>query len=99
MNQKINSKINAKAKIFLKSFFLLAIFAFSLQAVATWVAPTVAPIGGNVATPINSGNVNQVKDSTYTGPGTGGGLTVGFFQSNGVSSLNGSVNVGSSTQF
>ncbi|KKR79693.1 MAG: hypothetical protein UU24_C0004G0031, partial [Candidatus Nomurabacteria bacterium GW2011_GWA2_40_9] len=99
MNQKINSKINAKAKIFLKSFFLLAIFAFSLQAVATWVAPTVAPIGGNVATPINSGNVNQVKDSTYTGPGTGGGLTVGFFQSNGVSSLNGSVNVGSATQF
>ncbi len=82
----MNQKINNKTRTLLKSFLILVLFAVSLQAVAIWQAPSAGfPPSGNVATPINSSNSDQIKS---------GGLTVGFFQSNGVSILTQDVDIG-----
>lgn len=77
--------MNNKTKTLLKSFLILVLFALSVEAIAVWRAPAVAPTGGNIATPINSSNSDQIKS---------GGLTVGFFQSNGVSILTQDVDIG-----
>lgn len=81
----MNQRINNKTKVLLKSFLVLALFALSIEAIAVWKAPTAGPTGGNIATPINSSNSDQIKS---------GGLTVGFFQSNGVSILTQDVDIG-----
>ena len=50
-------------KIFqqLKVVALAIVFSFGLSYVYAWTAPNVAPPGGNVSAPINTGNTTQYK--------------------------------------
>lgn len=54
-------KINSNYKKLLKSFLILGLFSFSVQALATWVQPVSNPPGGNTLSPIHVGADPQTK--------------------------------------
>ena len=56
---------NIKIKTLLKSIFLVAILALSIQALAVWTAPTETPTGGNVFPPVNVGTSDQHKNAFF----------------------------------
>ena len=60
MLKKLLSKISKYLPQILASLFLVAF------AVYGWTEPSVAPPGGNVATPINTGSVEQIKTGNLT---------------------------------
>jgi hypothetical protein len=47
------------------AFLVLGIFIYSLYSFAAWTSPTVAPPGGNVPEPINTGTAPQNKLGTF----------------------------------
>ncbi len=74
-----------KLKTILKSAFVFAMVALSIQALAMWTAPTSTPPGDNVAPPINTSGTGQIKN---------GNLVVSSFGVSGLSIFGGNVGVG-----
>jgi|GEM_PF-7132958 len=82
---------------------LFVIFSVGMGiALASWVAPTSVPPGGNTPTPINTGSATQVKGGNlFLGVGNTFGATVGLFGQVGIGTtaptasldVNGDVNV------
>jgi len=82
--------MNQKIRVILKSFFVLGLFALSLQAIATWQPPSTAPAGGNAQPPINVGTTSQIKSSDL-------GLTGNFVANSAI--FNSTLNVAGNATF
>jgi len=76
---------NTDTKKIVKSFLVIALFAFAVTSFAEWASPSVAPTGGNTPSPINVGNDAQWKV---------GGLFVGGFRSTGYGIIDANLEVG-----
>ena len=80
---------NKKPSLYLYSLPAIIISAFlALSIVFAWTEPTTAPPGGNVASPVNIGDIAQIK----SGP-----LQVNGFRNIGTTVLDGNVGIGTTS--
>lgn len=72
------------------SITIVFIAVMGISMVKGWVEPTVAPPGGNLGAPINTGNVHQIKNAGLTLNNLSTSAT-GLTVNKGIESLNGDV--------
>lgn len=77
--------MNQKTKLAISSLVFVALFALSINAFAVFTPPTSNPGGGNIETPLNSGDALQSK--------AGGGLVLGYLRILGLTLIGGNLEV------